>query len=223
LLPGSYLLIPAEYVQWHGLFHITADNLKFAGKVTYQHYFLKSNSYQEKTHYYDRDFMSRGFVREGDQEEVPLVPQRAYLPAGVANFVTREGMDLLLKEKEELIKEKETLGITDENEKRIAENYLNAKLQLLNERIAEARVVEITGQPPDEITFGVTVTLKAFASGNVQTFKIVGVDEADIARGKISFISPLAKVLINKKTGDRVTLKRGKEDIVFEIVEIAYR
>jgi transcription elongation factor GreB len=51
----------------------------------------------------------------------------------------------------------------------------------------------------------------------------VGVDEADIARGKISFISPLARALINKKVGDRITLKRDKEDIVFEIMEIAYR
>ncbi|TFH39674.1 MAG: transcription elongation factor GreA [Bacteroidia bacterium] len=167
--------------------------------------------------------MSRGFVREGDQEEVPMIPQRAYLPIGVANFVTPEGMDQLLKEKEELINERENLGITNENEKRIAKNFLNAKLQLLNERIAEARVVEMTGQQRDEITFGATVTLRDKMSGNVQTFRIVGVDEADIPRGKISFISPLSKVLINKKVGDSVTLKRDKEDIVFEIIEIVYR
>lgn len=167
--------------------------------------------------------MSRGFVREGDQEEVPMVPQRAYLPPGVPNFVTREGMDQLLKEKEELISERENLDMANENEKRIAQNFINAKLQLLNERIADARVVEITGQPPDEITFGATVTLKSEVAGNVQIFKIVGVDEADIAGGKISFISPLAKALINKKHGDRVTLKRNKEDIVFEILDITYK
>jgi transcription elongation factor GreB len=167
--------------------------------------------------------MSRGFVREGDQEEIPLVPQRAYLPAGVANFVTREGMDQLLKEKEELISERENLGTSNENEKRIAQNNINAKLQLLNERIADARVIEITGQPPDEITFGATVTLMTAKSGNVHTYRIVGVDEADISGGKISFISPLAKVLINKKAGDRVALKRDKDDIVFEIIEITYK
>ena len=167
--------------------------------------------------------MSRGFVREGDQEEAPLVPQRAYLPAGVANFVTREGMDQLLKEKDELIREREDPGTTDENEKRIAQNYLNAKLQLLNERIADARIVEITGQPPEEVTFGAKVTLKAVVSGNVQTFRIVGVDEADVAKGKVSFISPLAKALINKKSGDRITLKRDKEDTVLEIVEVSYK
>ena len=167
--------------------------------------------------------MSRGFVREGDQEEAPIIPQRAFLPAGVANFVTREGMDLLLKEKEELISERENLGITNDSEKRIAKNFINAKLQLLNERIAEARVVEMFQKDANEITFGARVTLREESSGNVQIFRIVGVDEADIAKGKISFISPLAKALINKKAGDRVTLKRDKEDIVFEIIEIVYR
>ncbi|MCK7541717.1 MAG: hypothetical protein MZV63_67930 [Marinilabiliales bacterium] len=43
--------------------------------------------------------MSRGFVKEDDQEEVPMVPQRAHLPDGVTNFVTRTGMDLLLAER----------------------------------------------------------------------------------------------------------------------------
>lgn len=166
--------------------------------------------------------MSRGFVREGDQEEVPLVPQRAFLPAGVENFVTREGLDQLLKEKEELIHERENLGITNENDKRIAQNYLNAKLQLLNERISEARVVEFTGQPPDEITFGATVTLMNNLSGKVHTFRIVGVDEADIAKGKISFLSPLAKALMNRKAGYKVTLKRDTEEIVYKIMDISY-
>lgn len=167
--------------------------------------------------------MSRGFVKEDDQEEIPIVPQRAYLPVGVSNFVTREGMSQLLKEKEELINERDNLDIKNENEKRIEQNYLNAKLQLLNERISEARVVEITGQPPEEITFGASVRLLSIMSGNEQTFKIVGVDEADIAKRKISFISPLAKVLLNKKKGEMVTLKRDKEDIVLEIIEISYK
>ena len=104
--------------------------------------------------------MSRGFVKEDDQEEVPIVPQRAYLPEGMTNFVTRNGMDQLLAEKEALINEKENPGSTDENEKRISLNYINAKLQLLNNRIAEARVVDLKEQPQSEIRFGATVTIK---------------------------------------------------------------
>ena len=167
--------------------------------------------------------MSRGFVKEDDQEEVPIVPQRAYLPEGVTNFVTSTGMDQLLAEKQMLIHEKDNLSSTDENEKRISLNYINAKLQLLNNRIAEAKVVDLKEQPQNEVRFGAIVTLKTGVSGNIQIFWIVGVDEADIAKGKISFISPLAKALLNKKVGDKITLKRDREDIIFEIMDIAYR
>lgn len=166
--------------------------------------------------------MSRGFVREGDQEEVPMVPQRAFLPKGVLNIVTPEGMDQLLKEKDELIREKESLSAINENEKRIELNFLNAKLQLLNERISSARVIDVSGQQSDDITFGATVTVRAVPGGNEQTFKITGVDEADVSKGKISFISPMAKALINKRKGDWVTLKRGNEDVVFEIIGVTF-
>jgi transcription elongation factor GreB len=167
--------------------------------------------------------MSRGFVKEDDQEEIPIVPQRAHLPEGVPNFVTRVGMDQLLVEKQMLVDEKENLSSANENEKRIALNYINAKLHLLNNRIAEAKVVNPNEQPQNEIRFGASVTLKTEGSGNIQTFHIVGVDEADIPKGKISFISPLAKTLINKKTGDIVILKQAKKDTVFEIMDISYR
>jgi len=75
--------------------------------------------------------MSRGFVREGDQEEVPIVPQRAYLPVGVPNFVTPSGMELLLAEKKLLINERDHVVANNENERRIAVNFINAKLQIL--------------------------------------------------------------------------------------------
>ena len=167
--------------------------------------------------------MSRGFVKEDDQEEVPIVPQRSYLPEGVTNFVTRTGMEQLLSEKKMLILEKENLSSTNENEKRISLNYINAKLQLLNDRIADARIIDPKGYPQDEIRFGASVTFKNEGSGKIQDFQIVGVDEADIAKGKISFISPLAKALINKKAGDKITLKRDRGEAVFEIVDISYK
>ena len=166
--------------------------------------------------------MSRGFVKEDDQEEVPIVPQRAYLPEGVTNFVTPYGMNQLLAEKQMLVNEKNNLNSANENEKRIALNYINAKLQLLNNRIVEAKIVNLNEQPQNEIRFGAMITLKIEASKNIQTFQIVGVDEADISKGKVSFISPIAKVLINKKIGDKVVLKQAKKDIVFEIINISY-
>ena len=166
--------------------------------------------------------MSRGFVKEDDQEEIPIIPQRAYLPEGVTNFVTRVGMNQLLDEKQRLINEKNDLSSASENEKRIELNFINSKLQLLNNRIAEAKVVDLKEHPQNEIRFGALITLKTEASDDIQIFQIVGVDEADISKGKISFISPVAKSLTNKRIGDKVVLKRAGENIVFEITEIAY-
>ena len=166
--------------------------------------------------------MSRGFVKEGDQEEIPIVPPRAYLPDGVTNYVTRTGMDQLLAEREKLINDKNNLDITHENEHRIATNLINAKLQLLNTRIVEAKLVNPKEQTQDEIRFGAVITLKIEKNNKIQTFQIVGVDEADISKGKISFISPLAKVLINKKVGEKALLKRPGHDLVFEILNITY-
>ena len=166
--------------------------------------------------------MSRGFVKEDDQEELPIVPQRAYLPEGVTNFVTPMGMKQLLAEKQMLESEKSTLSTTRENEKRIGLNYINAKLQLLNNRIVEAKIVNLNDQPQNEVRFGAMITLKIEESKDIQTFQIVGVDEADISKGKVSFLSPIAKVLNNKKIGDRVILKQAGKDIVFEVISISY-
>lgn len=166
--------------------------------------------------------MSRGFVKEGDQEDIPIVPPRAYLPDGTINYVTQAGMNELLAEQEKLVNEKENLKITNQNEKRIALNYINAKLHLLNNRIDTARIVELEEQPQDEIRFGATVTIKIEANQKIKTFQIVGVDEADVSKGKISFISPLAQVLTNKRIGDKAILKRTDRDIVYEIIDISY-
>lgn len=167
--------------------------------------------------------MSRGFVKDDDQEEIPIVPPRADLPHGVTNYVTQVGMDELLAEREMLINERESIDIESENEKRIAVNHVNAKLQLLDNRIAEAKVVDFSNQPANEVRFGASVTLKIEATQKVQAFQIVGVDEANISKGKISFTSPLAKALINKKVGEKAILKLGNDSRVFEVVEIRYK
>ncbi|TYC18156.1 GreA/GreB family elongation factor [Bizionia gelidisalsuginis] len=166
--------------------------------------------------------MSRGFVKEEDQEEVPMVPPRADLPDGVINYVTQVGMNALLEEREALTTEREHLEITNEKERRIVVNHINAKLQLLNNRIATAKIVDLKKQPQNEVRFGALVALKIGNAMTVQNYQIVGVDEADIAKGKIAFISPIAKILVNKKVGEYATLKLPTEERVFEIKEIAY-
>jgi len=166
--------------------------------------------------------MSRGFVKEDDQEEIPIVPPRADLPEGVTNYVTQVGMNELLAEKQALLDERNRLDSSNEDEKRIALNHINAKLSLLEQRIATAQIVKLNEQAPDEVRFGAKIRLRIEANNSIQTFQIVGVDEADISKGKISFTSPLAKLLINKKVGDRAVLKRDREDLCYEIMDITY-
>ncbi|MDN3668209.1 GreA/GreB family elongation factor [Echinicola jeungdonensis] len=167
--------------------------------------------------------MSRGFVKEDDQEEVPMVPPRADLPEGITNYVTQVGMDELLAERQMLLDERNNLDSANEKERRIASNHIKAKLQLLDARIATAKVVNLQDQPQDEIRFGATVKLKVGATKKVQTFQIVGVDEANISKGKIAFTSPLAKALIDKKVGEKAVLKLARGENVFDVLEIVYK
>ena len=166
--------------------------------------------------------MSRGFVKEDDQEEVPLVPPRADLPTGTENFVTQNGLDSLLEEKEILLREQENLDASQEKEYRISFNHINAKLQLLNERINSAKIIDPTKLPQDEIHIGATVTFKNTANNSTQTFQVVGVDEANISQKKISFITPLAKALMHKKVGENAVLNLGEKKNTFEILKIEY-
>lgn len=166
--------------------------------------------------------MSRGFVKEDDQEEVPIVAPRADLPAGSDNFVTPNGIKALLEEREMLLREQDHLDSSQEKEYRISMNHSNAKLQLLNERIATAKIIDVTKLPQDEVHFGAKVTFRNTNDAKNQTFQLVGVDEANISKGKISFTTPIAKALLNKKVGESATLILGEKKNVFEILKIEY-
>ncbi|SFR72604.1 GreA/GreB family elongation factor [Maribacter stanieri] len=166
--------------------------------------------------------MSRGFVKEEDQEEIPMVPPRADLPVGAVNYVTKNGFNKLLEERQKLQNEKESLPNDNEKERRITSNLINAKLQLLNERISSAKMVNLEEQPKNEVRFGATVSLLIDSAKTDQEFQIVGVDEANIAENKISFLSPIARILISKKVGDTAILNLGKVERLFKITNISY-
>ena len=99
-------------------------------------------------------------MKEGDQEEVPMVTPRAYLPAGVENYVTPTGMQELQDEREALLQERLQYENVDNNDARINRNYLSAKLQLLEERIRTARVLEYNPKKQKEIAFGAVIQYK---------------------------------------------------------------
>lgn len=143
--------------------------------------------------------MSRGFVKDGDIEETPAVEQRAFLPEGLPNYVTAEGLAALKRERTELLARREAAE-GNENDRRVMRNYLGAKLQLLEERIASA----VLQEPPADRTlaaFGAYLTLR-LESGEERTIRLVGADEADATRGLVSFFSPVARAVTGHRAGE---------------------
>lgn len=166
--------------------------------------------------------MSRGFVKEGDQEEAPIIPPRAALPAGAINYVTPHGMDMLLAERESLEEERDAIATDDEDEHRRESAVVNEKLNLLQERINSARVLDPLEQPQDEVRFGAEVSYQIGSDKTVHTLQIVGVDEADVQAKKIAFVAPIARALTGKKIGDIADFKLGSEVRKLKVIDIKY-
>ena len=146
--------------------------------------------------------MSRAFINEDDVVESPFVPPRADLPKGEINYVTPEGLEALLKEKEDLLARLKELNEGEEHGKLTAIKIKHIELQMLENRILTSNVVEHEDQDKSEVRFGSTVTLQIGRGKNTRKLQIVGVDEADLKMGKIAFTSPLGKVMMNKKIGE---------------------
>jgi transcription elongation factor GreB len=155
--------------------------------------------------------MSRGFIKEGDQEEIPRVPMRAYLPEGVPNYVTKEGLEALKEELKNLEAERGKAG-----DNYIKVNFINATMKLLVDRINNAVEVDLSKSNKDTVSFG------AWVRYNGRVVRIVGVDEANVNNGLISFISPIAKLLMGKKAGDFFDIKGSKGLERIEVEEVSF-
>ena len=168
--------------------------------------------------------MSRGFVKEDDQEEVPFIPPRAPLPDGLANYVTPRGMRLLLEERVRLEHERANAQ-GDDNERRREKAAIDGRLALLNERIVTARPVLAGTESPADVRFGATITV-AYRSGpqkgTERTFTIVGVDEASVAENRFAFTAPIARALMGKRVGERTTVQLGTAKQELEVLAIGW-
>ena len=166
--------------------------------------------------------MSRGFVKEDDQEEKPIIPPRAALPNGVTNYVTSNGLSLLKEELVAINTSIADLDETDDRERRLTLGVLNGKRNLLVERINSARLLSDI-KSKDEVRFGAYVTYKISTMPAPVTIQIVGVDEADVQQQKIAFVAPIATTLMGAKVGDTLDFKLGNELKKITIENIAYR
>ncbi|GAB1392819.1 transcription elongation factor GreB [Rhodocyclaceae bacterium] len=181
--------------------------------------------------------MNKAFVKEpdGDEDEDDPVGVPA-LPAGTKNYMTPAGHRALREEFEKLVKVDRphlvqvvswaaSNGDRSENgdyiygKKKLRE--MDKRLRYLTKRLDNAEVVDPAHQVNlEQVFFGARVTV---SDDDIEvTYQIVGIDEADPATGRISWISPLARAMMKAREGDVVKFQSPAGVREIEIVEILY-
>lgn len=184
--------------------------------------------------------MSKAFTRENDQDDDDLEESASPLPVGSKNYITPGGHQRLKDEFQYLLKKDRPAvtaavswaaknGDRSENadyqygKKRLRE--IDRRLRFLTKRLDIAESVDPAAPREqdlsDQVFFGATVTY-ARMNGVENTITIVGVDEIDLARNHISWISPLARALMKARPGDAVTLRApgGVEEL--DVIAVRY-
>jgi transcription elongation factor GreB len=169
--------------------------------------------------------MSRAFVRESDSNPLPeLPPLVSPLPPGAKNHLTPGGAQRLRDElSRRLEQERPRLAgaPADDIDARRELQVLDQRIRYLQDSLRTAEIAAITPGAADAVHFGTTVTVRE-PDGAVTAYRIVGVDETDLDRNWVSWLSPLARALANARVGDRVQFKAPRGVRELEIIGIAY-
>ena len=180
--------------------------------------------------------MSKAFTKESDADEELDAEVEQAQPEGSRNYITPAGYKRLKDEFAQLWEVErpklvETIawaagnGDRSENgdyiygKKRLRE--VDRRLRFLSKRLENAEVVDNKNRDADQIFFGATVTV-ADERGDERTISIVGADEVDVMRGRVSWISPIAKALLKAREGDTVTLQTPNGAQRLGVLEIRY-
>ena len=102
------------------------------------------------------------------------------------------------------------------------QGFIEGRIKELESKLSRAEVIDITKLDGSSVKFGSTVTILDEATEEEVTYKIVGVDEADIKNKKLSMESPLARSLIGKGQGDEIMLITPAGKKKYEIIDIQY-
>ena len=180
--------------------------------------------------------MSKAFVKETDDED-DLPDEPLAIPAGVKNYMTPEGHRRMQDELRQLLRVErpkvvETVawaagnGDRSENgdyiygKRRLRE--IDRRIRFLSKRLESAEVVDPNQQRNrDQVFFGATVTY-ANGRGTEMTITIVGIDEADLDRGQVSWRSPIARALMKAHPGDIVDILAPAGADQIEVLAIRY-
>jgi transcription elongation factor GreB len=180
--------------------------------------------------------MSKAFTRESDAEAEEPIEAPAPVPGG-KNYITRPGFEALQAELRALIRTErprvvETVawaagnGDRSENgdyiygKRRLRE--IDGRIRYLMKRLEAAEVVDPARRTNrDQVFFGATVTYED-GRGEERTITIVGIDEADADRGRVSWISPVARALLKARQGDAVELRTPAGIETIEVIAVRY-
>ncbi len=103
------------------------------------------------------------------------------------------------------------------------QSIIEGRILELQGKINRARVIDVTKTSTSKIVFGATVSLLDTEKNLKVIYQIVGEDEADLKKGKISYLSPLGKAMIGKEEGDTVIVKAPKGDVEYEVENVEYK
>ena len=167
--------------------------------------------------------MSKAFTREDDNApELPsLPPLSSTLAPGAKNYITPVGAQKLRDELQRLVEiaRPELAEASDDPNAKRQLARLDQRILQLEESLQSAEIVPSPSGPADVVRFGATVTVRE-TDGTETSYRIVGVDEMDMDRNWVSWMSPIAKVLLNGKRGERIRFKFPSGETTLEIVDI---
>ena len=182
--------------------------------------------------------MSKAFTKESDADEEELEPELAAPAHGARNYMTPAGFRRMKSELKQLVEVERpevtrtvswaaSNGDRSENgdyiygKRRLRE--IDRRIRYLMKRLENAEVADPRDQPADQdqIYFGASVRYLDGA-GEERALTIVGIDETDLTRGRVSWISPIAKAMLKTREGDVVTLRTPAGVESLEILEVRY-
>lgn len=181
--------------------------------------------------------MNKAFVRESDGDDDDDLPGLPPLPPGTRNYMTPQGyaamkaevLHLIDVERPEIVRIvtwAASNGDRSENgdylygKRRLRE--IDRRIRFLTKRLDLAEVVDPATQPQrDRVFFGATV-LYADKAGDEHRVTIVGIDEAEPLKGRISWVAPVARAMMKAQEGDTVTLRTPGGVESLDILEVSY-
>jgi transcription elongation factor GreB len=179
--------------------------------------------------------MSKAFIKEGDSDSDSEMGHERAVPSG-KNYMTPAGAERMRQELRRLRYEERpevtrvvswAAGNGDRSEngdylygkKRLRE--IDKRMRYLAKRLESAEIVDPLAIGVAYVQFGATVTIR-YEDDSEKTYSIVGIDEVDLSKGRISWMSPLARALMRTHEGDFVTFVSPKGQQEVEIVTVRY-